>query len=120
MSSLAYTLLEDMLVSISLGLYDRAGSQVVMNGAGSPRKPLNPLQGSLHVLQNVSATVALGCALASMFLEEHQVGGLKYRVGLSPLVGGWKNCMRSLDLAQGLLMCLIGALQGISTLSMVS
>ena len=120
LSSLAYTLLEDVLFPLKSGPYDVGGSHAAINGTSSPRRLSNPFDSPQAVLQNLSATIALGCAVASIFLEEHRVDGLTYRRELSLLGDNWKRDMRQLDFGQGFAMCIVGALQGFMTVSAVS
>ena len=120
LTSLAYTLLEDVINGSDSGIYGTANGHATPNGFSSPRRLHIPTN-SMHVaLQNLSATIALGCAVASILLEKHAVNGLTYRRELGFLGGSWKRDMRQLDFGQGFSMCLVGALNGYLTVSAVS
>lgn len=120
LTSLAYSLLEDVINGSESGLYDTANGHATPTGLSSPRQLHTSTNSTQIVLQNVSAIIALGCAVASILLETHAVDGLTYRRELSLLGGTWKRDMRQLDFGQGFSMCLVGALKGYLTISTVS
>jgi hypothetical protein len=73
------------------------------------------------VLRNLSATVAIGCAVGSMIFEEHRTDELSYRRGFTSLMGPyWREGTRLLDFGLGLFVCLVGAFQGFLTVLVVS
>lgn len=118
--SLAYTLLEDVMNSSDLGIYDTVNGHAMPSGLSSPRR-LDTNTSPTHVVsQNLSASIALGCAVASILLENHRVNGLTYRRELNLVGRSWKRDMRQLEFGQGFLMCLVGALKGYLTISAVS
>lgn len=120
LTSLAYSLLEDVINSSDPGLYDTANGHASPNDLSSPRRLHTPTNSTQAATQNLSATIAVGCAVASILLEKHGVDGLTYRRELSFMEGSWKRDMRQLDFGQGFSMCLVGALKGYLTISAVS
>lgn len=119
-NSLAYTLLEDVINSSDSGISDTANGHATPTGLSSPRRFHSPTDSTHFVSRNLSASIALGCAVASFLLENHGVNGLTYRHELSLVGESWKRDMRQFEFGKGFSMCLVGALEGYLIISAVS
>ncbi len=121
LSSLAYTVLEDVITTSESDTYDATTGHVAVDGTSSLRR-VSTSAGQMNVvMRNLSATIALGCAVASMLLERHRLHGLTYRQELTGLIGeDWRRDMRRMDFGQRVSMGLVGALKGVLTVFVVS
>ncbi len=119
-NSLAYTLLEDVINSSDSGIVDTANGHATPSGLSSPQRFHSPTDSTHLVSRNLSASIALGCAVASFLLENHGVDGLTYRHELSLVGESWKRDMRQFEFGKGFSMCLVGALEGYLIISAVS
>jgi hypothetical protein len=112
LSSLAYTVLEDVITTSESDTYDATTGHVAVDGTSSLRR-VSTSAGQMNVvMRNLSATIALGCAVASMLLERHRLHGLTYRQELTGLIGeDWRRDMRRMDFGQRVSMGLVGGLE---------